>query len=234
MKLIAVYKKLLSAFGKQLWWPVTDKGKTIPSYKKRNRLIKQQRFEICAGAILTQNTEWKNAMKALENLSKAKMLSCGKIAAARQATIAKLVKPSGYFNQKSKRLILFSKYLKKNYNCSSAKMFNKPLPAHREELLSLNGIGNETADDIILYAAEKPSFLVDAYTMRFTWRFFGKQEISYVEVKQFFDGQLPKDVQLFNEFHALLVEHGKQYCKRKPNCCECFLKSDCCFANANN
>ncbi len=234
MKPLTLYKKLFAEFGPQLWWPVTEKGQTRPTYKPRKRLTERQRFEIYAGAILTQNTDWLNVMKALENLSKANSLSSQKIANARQQTIARLVKPSGYFNQKAKKLRLFCKYLKENYNCSVEKLFAKPLPELREELLSLHGIGQETADDILLYAAEKPTFVVDAYTTRFTERFFAKQRMGYVEVKDFFESQLPKDVQLFNEFHALLVEFGKQYCKRKPNCRKCFLKGKCGFAKGNN
>lgn len=235
MKPIAVYKRLLPEFGPQFWWPVTDKGCLVPSYRLRKVLSEEQRFEICAGAILTQNTDWKNVMKALENLSKARMLSCERIANAKQERIAKLIRSSGYFNQKAKRLVMFAKHLKKNYNSSCSKMFEKPLEELREELLSLHGIGNETADDIILYAAGKPSFVVDAYTMRFVERFYGKERISYVEAKQFFESQLPKDVALFNEFHALLVELGKRFCRKKPNCSECFLEKHCGFcAEANN
>jgi len=234
MKPLAICKKMLNSFGPQHWWPVTEEGETVPTYKKRSHLTEQQKLEICAGAILTQNTDWKNVMKALENLNKAKMLSCEKIANAKQARIAGLVRPSGYFNQKAKRLVLFAKYLKKNYNCSCSKMFEKPLEALREELLSLHGIGNETADDIILYAAGKPSFVIDAYTMRFVERFYGKERISYVEAKLFFESQLPKDAALFNEFHALLVGLGKRFCRKKPVCGQCFLRAHCLFAKDAN
>lgn len=230
---IAVYKRLLSEFGPQLWWPVTDAGEITPTYKKRKHLTEQQKLETCIGAILAQNTDWKNAVKALENLAKAKMLSCEKIANARQGRIAGLVRPSGYFNQKAKRLLLFAGYVKKNYNCSCSKMFEKPLEELREELLSLHGIGNETADDIVLYAAGKPSFVIDAYTLRFAEKFYGKQGNSYVEAKQFFESQLPSDAELFKEFHALLVEHGKKFCKKRPGCRDCFLKNDCLFFGAN-
>ncbi|MBN2067539.1 MAG: hypothetical protein JW744_03665 [Candidatus Diapherotrites archaeon] len=231
MKPIQIYKKLLLEFGPQLWWPVTEKGEFAPTYRERKRLSESQRFEICIGAILTQNTDWKNVMKALGNLSRAGMLSCPKIAGSPQEEIAQLVKPSGYFNQKAKKLVFFSQYLKKNYSCSVKKLFKKPIPELRAELLSLHGIGNETADDIILYAAEKPSFVVDVYTTRFLGRFFGKGKLSYVEAKSFFESQLPQNTQLFNEFHALLVEHGKRFCRKKPNCAHCFLKASCPFPN---
>ncbi len=227
MKLFSLYKKMLSFYGEQLWWPVTEAGETRPSYKKRSTLSEKQRFEICIGAILTQNTGWKNVMKALENLSKAKKLSCEKIANANQETLARMVKPSGYYNVKAKKIKAFSNYLKKEYGCSPAKMFSKPIGPLRAELLSLYGIGLETADDIILYAAEKPSFVVDAYTTRFLGRFFATPKTGYVEAKSFFELELPKSVPLFNEFHALLVEHGQKFCKKRPKCSECFLKKKC-------
>jgi len=227
LKTVTAYKKLLSHYGEQLWWPVTEEGDIKPTYKKRKRLTEKQKFEICLGAILTQNTDWKNVMKALENLSRAKMLSCPKIANARQEKIARLIRPSGYFNMKAKKVKAFSKHLKKNYDSRINALLNKPIAELREELLSLHGIGQETADDIILYAANKPSFVVDAYTTRFSQRFFKLPNTDYVEVRRFFESSLPKDVQLFNEFHALLVEHGKRFCRKKPLCNECFLKRDC-------
>jgi endonuclease-3 related protein len=229
MRLLEIYKGLYSKFGPQHWWPVTEEGETVPAYKKRSHLTEQQKLEICAGAILTQNTDWKNVVRALENLNKAKMLSCKKIAATRKEKIALLVRSSGYYNQKADRLKKFCSYIQKNYDGNLKEFFSKPLPELRAELLSLHGIGNETADDIILYAAEKPSFVVDAYTKRFVERFYAKQNIGYVEVKSFFEQQLPKDVALFNEFHALLVEHGKHYCRKKPLCSECFFKTNCRF-----
>ncbi len=234
MKPIELYKAMLSHYGEQLWWPVTEEGETRPTYKKRKQLTENQRLEICIGAILTQNTDWLNVMKALENLNRAGMLSCAKIANARQPTIAQLVKPSGYFNQKAKKLLLFCRHLQKNHDCSVNKIFAKQLPVLREELLSLHGVGHETADDMILYAAEKPAFVVDAYTTRFTGRFYGKEELGYVEVKWFFERQLPASVPLLSEFHALLVEHGKRYCRKKPLCGECFLRKWCLFARGNN
>lgn len=232
MRPLALYKKLHSRFGEQFWWPVTDKGSSKPSYKPRKCLTEQQKFEICLGAILTQNTDWKNAMKALENLNKAKMLSSKKISKATRGTIAKLIKPSGYFNQKAERVKKFCQCIEKGYDGSLNKLLSKPIEELRSELLSLQGIGNETADDIILYAAELPSFVVDAYTMRFVKRFYQKQKTGYVEVKVFFESQLPRNAQLFNEFHALLVEFGKRFCKKRPNCSECFLKRECLAFNS--
>jgi endonuclease-3 related protein len=230
MKLIALYKRLLSHYGPQSWWPVTDEGETKPTYRKRKKLTENQKFEICVGAILTQNTDWKNVVKALENLNRAGMLHCGKMAGARRGKIAALVKPSGYYNQKAKKLHAFCQHIEKNYGGAVGRMLSKPLPLLRAELLSLHGIGNETADDIALYAAGKPSFVIDAYTIRFLERFYGKQRINYAEAKAFFESALPQNAGLFNEFHALLVEHGKRYCKKKPLCGECFLRQYCLFS----
>lgn len=209
MQSLNLYKKLYSHFGPQHWWPAKSK------------------FEVCVGAILTQNTAWQNVEKAIENLKKERALSIKKIVEMNNKKLAKLIKPSGYYNQKAKKLKFFCKYLLDNYKGDLNKFFNKPISELRAELLSLHGIGNETADSIILYAAEKPVFVVDAYTTRFLGRFYAKAGLGYVEVQQFFESQLPKDALLFNEFHALLVEFGKNYCKKNPECRECFLQSSC-------
>jgi len=132
--------------------------------------------------------------------NRAKMLDCAKIAKAQQKKIAQLIKPSGYYNQKSKKLISFAKYLKKNYSCKIEKMFEKPPAELRKELLSLHGVGEETADSIILYAAGKPVFVVDAYTRRFGGRFFGKPMDGYVETQAFFQENLLLDLEIFQEF----------------------------------
>ncbi|MBN1941008.1 MAG: hypothetical protein JW772_02390 [Candidatus Diapherotrites archaeon] len=224
-----LFGKMLSFYGRQLWWPVTEKGEITPTYKKRAKLSENQKLEIAIGAILTQNTDWKNVMRALENLNREKMLSCKKIANAPQAKLAALVRPSGYYNQKARKIKFFCNYLEKNYSGKIEKLFEKPVSELREELLSLHGIGNETADDIILYAAEKPVFVVDAYTKRFVGRFCGKPMQSYVENQCFFEENLPKNTKIFNEFHALIVEHGKRYCRKKPLCEECFLNNSCPF-----
>ena len=201
---LEIYKKLLSEYGRQNWWPVTGQGEKAPAYQARAKLSENQKFEIAVGAILTQNTSWKNAEKAIVNLNNAKMLSCEKMAKIKQAKLAGLIRPSGYFNQKAKKLILLAKYLQKNYSCKIEKLFEKELPALREELLSLHGIGQETADSIILYAAQKPIFVVDAYTKRLGSRFFGKPISCYVDVQLFFQSQLPEDLELFQEAQKVL------------------------------
>ncbi len=211
MKPLTLYKTLYSHFGSQHWWPASTK------------------FEVCIGAILTQNTAWQNVEKAIRNLRKEKVLSIKKIAGTNNKKLAGLIRSSGYYNQKAKRLNLFCKYLIKNYGGNLNKFFNKPIKELREELLSLHGIGEETADSIILYAAEKPSFVVDAYTKRFIERFYAKPNLSYVEVQSFFERQLPNNTKLFNEFHALIVEFCKRHCRKKPVCEKCFLNKECCY-----
>ncbi|MDD5148157.1 MAG: hypothetical protein PHH08_01700 [Candidatus ainarchaeum sp.] len=226
---LEVYEKLLSCYGKQNWWPVTEQGAIAPTYKARKRLSENQKFEIALGAILAQNTAWKNAEKAIINLNKAGVLDCGKIANAKQAGLAQLIRPSGYYNQKAKKLILFAKYLQKQYGCKISKMFEKEIPELRKELLDLHGVGEETADSIILYSAGKPIFVVDAYTRRLGGRIFYRPMNSYVDTQEFFQKNLPKDLALFQEFHALIVAHSKRFCGKKPCCEECFLNNTCQF-----
>ena len=212
MKPLTLYKTLYSHFGPQYWWPG------------------QSKFEVCVGAILTQNTAWGNVEKTINNLKRENALSISKILAMHQKSVAKLIKPSGYYNQKAKKLKAFCKHIELNYDGNLKSFLKKPTKELREELLSLYGIGQETADSIILYAAEKPIFVVDAYTVRFVLRFYTKTGLSYVEAQTLFESQLPKDEKLFNEFHALLVEFGKNYCKKKPECSRCFLNKECSYA----
>jgi len=223
------YKSLLSEFGPQGWWPVTEPRGKKPTYKKRASLTERQKFEVCAGAILTQNTSWKNVEKAIENLLRANAMSVGVINSIPKKRLALLVKPSGYFNQKAGRLKKFCAYIEKNYRGDLGKMLSKPSAELRPELLSLHGIGPETADSILLYAAGWPVFVVDAYTKRIAERFYGKEFRSYEELRQFFESRTPRSAQKFNEFHALLVELGKNYCIREPKCTECPINKNCCY-----
>lgn len=224
-----LYKIFLQNFGSQNWWPVTDKGKNFPTYKKRKELTEKQRLEICIGSILTQNTNWKNVEKAIVSLNNAGMIDAKKISSAKHGTIAKFIRSSGYFNQKAKKLKIFCKHVLNNYNGKLSKFFEKTLEELREELLSIHGIGQETADSIILYAAQKPSFVADAYTKRFLERYYGKTKKSYVKVKDFFEQNLPKKSETSSEMHALLVEFSKQYCRKKPLCGKCFLRQSCVY-----
>jgi endonuclease-3 related protein len=212
-QLIDIYERLLGEYGHRNWWP----GETP--------------FEIMVGAILTQNTAWGNVEKAIRNLSEAKALAPGAIAALPVKELERLIQPSGYFRQKAGRLQGFALHLVKRYAGDLCLLFSGPLENIREELLTQNGIGPETADSILLYAGHLPSFVVDAYTMRIFSRLGllnGKEK--YAEVRSFFMNHLPHDTQLFNEYHALIVEHGKTTCKkRKPLCTDCPLRETCLF-----
>ncbi|MFQ5965471.1 MAG: endonuclease III domain-containing protein [Candidatus Scalinduaceae bacterium] len=205
--LLNIYDRLFKSFGKQYWWP----GDTD--------------FEIVIGAILTQNTNWGNVEKAINNLKKSKVFTPRKLYEIDIKRLAELIRPSGYFNVKAKRLKHFIEWLFLKYNGSLPKMFKQDYVKLREELLSVNGIGRETADSILLYAAQKPTFVIDAYTKRVLVRHeLVPEDYEYEKMKAFFEENLPEDVPLYNEYHALLVRVGKYYCKPKEQCEECPLK----------
>lgn len=208
-----IYSILLKKHGLQGWWPLLelhDRGGVNPtksgsvkgyhpgdySYPKNSL----QKFEICLGAILTQNTSWPNVEKALLNLKKQGLISPEKFNESNIEIIKEALRPAGYFNQKSRKIIEFSLFY-------SSLEGRTPL---REELLSLWGIGNETADSILLYAYNVPSFVVDAYTRRIFLKLgIITEKSTYEEVKSIFENNLPKDYKVYQEFHALIVEEGK-------------------------
>ena len=206
--ILKFYKKLFSHFGPQHWWP----GETP--------------FEVMVGAILTQNTAWKNVERAIENLKKENALSPEEINKMNIEKLAQLIKPSGFYNLKAKRLKSFIERFMEDFHGDIQGM--KKLEKHtlREWLLSIPGIGRETADSIILYAIEKPIFVVDAYTRRILSRHgFIKGDEDYDEIQEIFHRNLPHDTGLFNEYHALIVRLGKEYCKKQNPLCEtCPLK----------
>ena len=192
-KLADIYKELYSHFGAQNWWP----GDT--------------RFEVMAGAILTQNAAWTNVEKAILNLKKAKVLTPEKLHRLNTKKLGVLIKPSGFFNVKAKRLKNFLNYMHSGYGGSIKKMMKKSLTALRHELLNVNGIGKETADSILLYALDKPIFVVDAYTKRLLIRRgIIDKGYGYYEIKELFESNLKKDLEVFQEFHALIVENEKR------------------------
>ena len=207
-----IYQTLHSHFGPQHWWPG------------------ESPFEVIVGAILTQQTSWNNVEKAIKNLKKEKLLDPKELHDIKSDKLEKLIQPSGYYRQKVKKLKNFTNFLWDNYDGKLEKLFNQPIPRLREELLSVNGIGKETGDSIILYAANKPIFVIDAYTKRILDRLGITREKDYDELQELFQKNLPQDVQLFNEFHALIVQLGKNYCKKKPKCDECPLKPSCNYA----
>ena len=201
-----IFSRLEKHYGATHWWP----GDTP--------------FEIAVGAILTQNTAWSNVEKAIANLKQEQLLTPTRMLAAPLETLEAAVRPSGYFRQKSKRLRIFCDYLVIKYRGSIKNMANRPLEALRAELLALNGIGPETADDILLYACEKPIFVVDAYTRRILSRHnLVSEDTSYEAMQTVFHNNLPADVALFKEFHGLIVYTGKDFCRRLPRCETCPL-----------
>lgn len=225
-----IYNKLYTHFGPRNWWPVTEGGKVYPEYSGGPKNEKQQ-LEVVFGAILTQNTSWKNAEQAVANLNKKEMIDAKKITEIGSRKLAGIIKPSGYHNLKSKKLKNFCSFLCRNYDGSLKKLFQNDIKKLREELLSVNGIGPETADSIILYAARKPIFVIDAYTKRILGR-MGYTEKKYEELQRLFMGSLPNSEKLFNEYHALLVELGKSACRKKPLCEKCSVYSCCSYPKA--
>lgn len=201
-----LYQKLYKLYGPQHWWPLLVKSqKSIKSVKTKNS---DDLFEIACGAILTQNTSWKNVEKALGCLHQNNLLSAKAVAVCPIPKLQKCLRSSGYYKQKAKKLKIFSQWLVKNYQGSLKKFFKKSVERGREELLSLWGVGPETADSILLYAGNKPIFVVDAYTKRLCAK-FGIKFKTYDEYRMFFEKNLPPSAKLFNEFHALIVASGK-------------------------
>ena len=225
-KLNSIYNKLFSHFGPQNWWPVTKEGELIPKYHKIINLTEKQKLEIVFGAILTQNTSWKNVEKAMANLNKNNLIDIKKILKIKNEKLAQIIKSSGYHNQKAKTLKNFCGFLLKNYNGNLKLFFQNDIGKLRKELLSINGIGPETADSIILYAAKKPIFVIDAYTKRIMGR-VGFKEKTYDEFQKLFMESLPNSEKLFNACHALLVELGKNVCRKNPLCVKCPINSLC-------
>lgn len=224
-KIQSIFSALSSHFDPQLWWPVTEKGKTYPEYSGGPKNEKQ-RLEVIFGAILAQNTSWNNAEKAVVELNKNNLIDAKKINKIDAKKLALIVRSSGYHNQKAKKLKNFCSFLLKNYSGSLKNLFKKDAGNLREEMLSVNGIGPETADSIILYSAKKPVFVVDAYTKRIFGR-IGYKEKTYDGLQKLFMKRLPNSERLFNECHALLVELGKSICKKEPLCGKCPVNMHC-------
>ncbi|HPQ81653.1 MAG TPA: endonuclease III domain-containing protein, partial [bacterium] len=194
--LMEAFKAMLSRFGPRNWWP----GETP--------------FEVMVGAILTQNTNWKNVERAIANLKAQSLLDPQKLLALHPATLAKLIRPAGYYRVKANRLRSFLRYFVEGYGGSVKRMTERPAEVLREELLAVNGIGPETADSILLYALAKPVFVIDAYTKRILSRHgLCAEDDGYEDLQAIFTDRLPSDVPLFNEYHALIVETGKEYCR---------------------
>lgn len=203
-----VYSALYSAFGPQHWWP----GSTP--------------FEIAVGAILTQNTSWTNASRAVNELERRRLLHPKRLHGLSTRKLAPIIRSSGYYNQKALRLKRFVRHLICRHQGSLRKMKSRPVEALRKELLGLSGIGPETADSILLYALDKPVFVVDAYTRRVLTRHsLVSPKVSYEEIQRFFVENVPRSLQMYNEYHALIVRLGKEFCRPKtPRCDLCPLR----------
>lgn len=206
--LMLYYQRLYDHFGPQNWWPGDTK------------------IEICVGAILTQNTNWNNVAKAIKNLKNAEVLTLPALYNIPIHNLAELIRPAGYFNVKAKRLKNFIHFVWDRHGQSLDNMFQLETEELRQELLSVKGIGPETADSILLYGGNKPTFVIDAYTMRILRRHdIIDEDCQYEQARMLFMDNLPMEVSLYNEYHALLVALGKHFCRpRKPKCESCPLK----------
>lgn len=215
-KIRKVHQTLSTHFGPLHWWPADTP------------------FEVVVGAILTQNTAWSNVEKAIKNLKEADALAPKKIAILPVKTLEELIKPAGFFRQKALRLQDFAVYLRDQWRGSLTDLCSGPLHDARARLLSRPGIGPETADSILLYAVERPSFVVDAYTRRIFERLgilTGGEK--YEEIRRIFMQSLAMDTKLYNEYHAQIVQLAKTCCrKNKPTCAVCPLEQECCHAKA--
>jgi len=198
---------LLAHYGPPKWWPA------------------ETPFEVMVGAILTQNTAWKNVEKALHNLKTYGLLDARKIHELDQDTLALAIKPAGTYNLKAARLKGFVAWFLERYDGDLEKMKQVPIHRLREELLEVKGVGPETADAILLYALEMPSFVVDTYSHRVLTRHeLALDEATYDDLKEYFEKNLPRDAKLYNDFHALIVSVGKEFCRPKARCEACPLK----------
>lgn len=202
-----IYQRLYDFFGPQSWWP----GDTP--------------FEVMIGAVLTQNTNWRNVEKAMDNLKRAGMLSYEELSSLPPGLIAEYIRPAGYYNIKAVRLMNLFAMIRERYENRLEDLFSAETEVLRQDLLAVQGIGPETADSILLYAANRPVFVVDAYTYRILLRHdLIAEEYGYQEIQDFFMDHLEPDSILYNEFHALIVCTGKEFCKKRaPRCQGCPL-----------
>jgi len=228
VNLYKIYKLLLDHFGEQGWWPTTKEGGYKPEHRGERPKVEKERLEIVVGAILTQNTSWKNVEKAIENLNRKGLMDIHKLNHIDKKELARLIRSSGYYNQKAQRIKDFVSFVIDKYEGKLENLFSLDIEDLRNELLSIKGIGKETADSIILYSALKPIFVIDAYTKRIVERLGITNDKDYDQLQRIFMESLPKDQKIFAEYHALLVRLGKEYCKkREPRCKDCPLRKLC-------
>jgi endonuclease III related protein len=205
-RLPELYQRLWDQLGPQGWWP----GETP--------------FEVAVGAILTQNTNWNNVARAIAALKEEGLLSPDELHQLPESELARLIRPAGYYNVKARRLKNFLEFLAGDYGNSMTELAAGELADLRPALLSIKGVGPETADSILLYALNKPTFVVDAYTFRILHRHgLAPEPCAYEELRQLFMDHLPPGVDLYQEYHALLVRLGKEWCRPRPRCADCPL-----------
>ena len=205
-RLMEMFDLLLSHFGPQNWWPARTE------------------LEVMIGAILTQNTNWVNVEKAISNLKNKDLVSLDRLVSIPIGDLAKVIRPAGYYNIKAKRLKNLVDFILDRYDGDLEGLLQEETERLREGLLSVNGVGPETADSIILYAAKRPLFVVDTYTHRILSRHaMAGEEATYYDLQGLFMDHLPEDAPFFNEFHALIVLTGKNFCRKKPLCEHCPL-----------
>ncbi len=209
--LMEIYHTLLEHFGPRGWWPADS------------------RLEVIIGAVLTQAVAWKNVTRAIDNLKRANLMDINIIIDIDEEDLAQYIKPALYHRQKAKKLKALMTFIATEYNSDLDLMFAEPLPVLREELLGIWGIGPETADSILLYAGDKTVFVVDTYTKRIFYRLgMVDENISYQEMQEYLQKNIPSDFYIYNEYHALLVGLGANYCKKSRPCCsECPLLKLC-------
>ncbi len=210
-ELMAIHDRLLQAYGPQGWWPADSP------------------FEVMVGAVLTQNTRWENVEMAIAHLREADMLEADQIALADADRLAELIRPAGFYRQKSRYLSILARFVR---DCGGVDALSR-IPTHRlrARLLALTGIGPETADSILLYALDKPVFVVDAYTRRIFHRLgLLPANAGYDDTQRYFQTRLPHSLPLFREYHALIVAHAKRHCRKRPVCEGCPLFDACAHA----
>jgi endonuclease-3 related protein len=207
-----IYRQLFTHYGPQHWWPA------------------ESPFEVMVGAVLTQNTAWINVERAIANLHQADLLDPVSLSALDQTELADYLRPAGYFNIKAKRLQALTRFLLDN-----PQLDHLDTEELRQMLLGVHGIGPETADDILLYAFQRPVFVIDAYTRRMFSRLgLVDERAGYETLRHHFESSLEPDVEIFNEYHALIVQHAKHVCRTKPKCQTCLLSSGCDYSNGQN
>ena len=208
-KTAKVYKLLFERFGQQHWWPA------------------ESVFEVVVGALLMQQTSWRNVEKSIANLKRNGMLEPARLATARVEDLGELVRPAGLHRTKPARIRDFSRQIVDTRGGDVMAFLNRDAGQLRKEMLSMKGVGPETADSILLYAAGVPVFVVDAYTKRLCERICLMKRLDYESIQEYFTKNLPEDVELYKEFHALIVRHAKETCRIKPMCGGCVLGRWC-------